>query len=82
MEAQQFVSCELQFDQSFSCELLVNGFHLLTTFAKSFILDVWQSSEYASGVNNQSLWVDSCISLHNVKSSLLVYIISSLHLRQ
>ena len=27
---------------------LVNGFQLLTTFAKGFILDVWQGSQYAS----------------------------------
>ena len=27
---------------------LVHGFQLLTTFAKGFILDVWQGSQYAS----------------------------------
>ena len=27
---------------------IVNGYLLLTIFAKSFILDVWQGSEYAS----------------------------------
>ena len=33
---------------------LVSGFQLLTIFAKSSILDVWQGSEYASGL--MGLW--------------------------
>ena len=30
---------------------IVSGWKLLTIFAKSFILDIWQGSEYASGPN-------------------------------
>ena len=30
---------------------IINGFQLLTTFAKGFILDVWLGSDYAFGTN-------------------------------
>ena len=33
---------------------MVNGFFLQTIFAKRFILDVWQGSEYASELKKQS----------------------------
>ena len=36
---------------------IVNGWKLLTIFAKLFILDVWQGSEYASANNNMCITI-------------------------
>ena len=35
-------------------EKVVDGFELLTIFAKLFILDVWQGSEYGSAADTYS----------------------------
>ena len=49
-----------------------NGFYPLTIFAKRSILDIWQGSEYASGLFCSFLMVDSIV------VSLFIYFINSL----
>ena len=36
---------------------IVNGYKLLTIFTKRSILDVWQGSEYASGIDDLSFYI-------------------------
>ena len=57
--------CDVRYPEAYSelCKLckmevfakIVNGFQLITIFAKSSFLDVWQGSEYAT--INKSKWI-------------------------
>ena len=48
---------------------IINGFQLLTIFAKSSILDVWKGSEYASGDRKQSRLFTNVLKISSSKNS-------------